>query len=440
MSPDILAPLFAGLACAAFFFGLRTGLAALLLIRPLCDRIFELARFDVAGHAVSYGAIMNIVVICAMIWNIGPILHRVPRGLRTAWLPFLLMALVAVSYSPVQVDGLRKFLTYVSFAGMFALSFVVIRSERDFAFFLKVVVLSSVLPVLYGMFQTTSGIDWPLDDRLQSTFSHPNIFAFYVLLVVGVIFFLLATERVRIGGHLRILLMLYLIPLLGVLIMTKTRNAWAGCLVLFLAYGVIYDWRVLILTLVLPVIALMVPGVLERLADLETGNYYIGGPAVAVNAYAWRQILWDSAFVYIWRQPILGYGLDSFPFYSPFFFPLDRTTGTYAHSVYIQFLFETGFVGLICFLWIFFLCFSSTIRYWRLDWRGLAMTATMMAVYLICCSADNIFEYLSFDWCFWFTLGAIFAQLAAYRARRVAQRRPFGHRMQASEAAGAPAT
>jgi len=438
MSIEIIALVFSGVMSAAFLLGLRAGIATLILLRPLCDRFFELSRFDVEGHLISYGAIVNVVVICVMVVNIGPIWRQLPPGLRTTWLPFLLMTFIAILYSPLQIDGARKFLTYVSFSAMFVFSFVLVRSERDVIFYLKLVILSSVLPVLYGLIQIASGMDWFGDSRIHSTFSHPNIFAFYIVLVIGAILFLLSSERLRISGHLRLFLTLYAIPLLVVLIMTKTRSAWVGCLVLFLIYGLVYDNRMLIIVFVAPVFALTVPAVSDRIMDLATGTQYIGGPAVMVNAYAWREILWESAWTFIRERPIFGYGLNSFPFYSPIFFPLERVIGTYAHNVYIQFLFETGLVGLISFFWIFWRCFAWLNRYWSFDKRGLTMAAAMMVVYLIACYSDNLFEYLSFNWCFWFTFGLIFAQCARYRASGMEERKTFGGRLKVGGTAEVP--
>jgi putative inorganic carbon (hco3(-)) transporter len=447
MSIEIVAVILAGVVPAAFFLGLRTGIATLLIIRPLCDRLFELGRFDFAGYSITYGAIMNVVVICAILCNVGPIWRRVPSGLKTTWLPFLLMASIALLYSPVQFDGFRRFMAYVSFAGMFMLSFVLVKSERDVLFFLKVVILSSILPVLYGLIQIASGTDWFLDSRIHSTFSHPNTFAFYILITIGAIFFLLSTERLRISGNVRLFLNIYLIPLLIVLVMTKTRSAWLGCLVLFFVYGLVYDKRALVFVLVAPIIALAIPAVSERLMDLASGNAYVGGSAVTVNAYAWRQILWESSFHYIWQQPIFGYGLDSFSFHSRVFFPIDavsgasasRTSGVFAHNVYIQFLFETGFVGLVSFFWIFWRCFAWLNRSWRLDKRGLTITGAILVVYLIVGYSDNLFEYLSFDWCFWFTIGLIFAQSERYRAYDMEKRKAFGRQLRAGGTAGVPA-
>jgi O-antigen ligase len=405
-----------GTMVAAFVFGLRTGIVTLILVRPLCDRIFETNRFDVAGQAISYGAIINFVVICALLLNIIRVWRRVPFAPMGIWLPFLVMTFVAVFYSPVQADAFRKFLTYVTFSGMLMFPFLVVKSQRDILFFLKLVILSSVLPVLYGLFQTVSGIDWFGDSRVHSTFSHPNIFAFYLLSIIGFTFFLLSTELVRISARFRLVLNIYLIPLLVLLIMTKTRNAWIGCLVLFFVYGVVYDRRALVFVLVAPVLALVVPAVSERIMDLESGNYYYGGNAANLNAYAWRELLWDSSFTYIWQKPIFGYGLDSFHFYSPFFFELEKN-GTAPHNVYIQFLFETGLIGMVSFLWIFWWSYAWLIRYWRFDRRGLTMAAAMMGVFLIACYSDNLLEYLSYQWSFWFGFGLVFLRVAQLPSR-----------------------
>jgi O-antigen ligase len=406
----------AALMLGAFFLGFRTGVAALILIRPLCDRIFEWGRFDIGGHGISYGALINLAIILALLCNFSRFWHNVPAKFRTIWLPFLLLAFAAVIYSPVQSDALRKFFTYFCFFVMFSFAFVVVRSERDLLYFLKVIILSSVLPVIYGLFQVATGLDLYSDSRVQSTFTHPNIFAFFIVIIIGVILFLQSTDRLKLSGRFRLILLVYLLPLLILLIFTKTRNAWIGCAIQFFVYGIVYDRKALVLLLLTPFVALAIPEVAERINDLSSGNEYIGGGA-NVNAYTWRTILWESSFSYIWQRPIFGYGLDSFSIYSPAFFPLESVKGTAAHSVYIQTIFEMGFAGLMSLSWIFFRSFVWLARFWPFDKRGIPVAAASMIVYLVCCYSDNVFEYLTFDWCFWFFFGLIFAQFSLYRAR-----------------------
>jgi O-antigen ligase len=411
MLPTLVDLLLVGIVPAAFVFGLRAGLATLIIVRPLCDRLFELSRSDVGGVALSYGALLNLIVIFALLLNIGRVWRRAPSSLKTAWIPFLMVCSVGVLYSPVQVDAFRKLLTYVSFSSIFVLALAIVKSDRDVAFFLKLTILSSVLPVAYGLFQYATGVDFPWDSRIQSTFPHANILASYLVGVIGVILFLLASESIQITSRLRVCVTAYLIPLLVVLVLSQARGPWVGCFSLLLVYGLIYDRRILVFLLAAPLLASLIPTVNDRIADLTSHTDYVGGPGIELNAYAWRQLLWEHAWVWIWRQPIFGYGLDSFHFYSPQFF--FEAQGVGAHSVYIQFIFELGFVGLTSLLWIFWRCFASILRYWRFEKRGATIAGAMMLVFLIFCYSDNIFEYVSFDWSFWFSSGLMLSHLAA---------------------------
>ena len=400
----------------AFFRGLRAGVAALIIIRPLCDPFFAEGKLEGAGQAISVGALINIAVICALLCNFSQVWQSVPVRIRTIWLPFLILAFAAVIYSPIQIAALRTYLTYFCFFAMFLLAFVVVRSEQDFLYFLKLIILSSVLPVIYGLFQIAAGFNL-FDGRVQSTFAHPNIFAFFIVMVVGIILFLQSTTRLKLSGQYRLILLGYLLPLLALLVFTKTRSAWIGCAIQFLAYGIFYDRRVLVLMLLSPFVLLAIPDVSDRLGELSTGNDYIGGTGSNLNAYAWRMVLWESAFTYIWQRPFFGYGLNAFGFYSPQFFVLDHVNSGDAHSVYVQTIFEMGFVGLIALGSIFCRSLIWLARFWRCDRRGVPVVAAGMVAYMDFCYSDNILGYLAFDWSFWFFFGVIFAQFFRYWAQ-----------------------
>lgn len=414
MSAATIGLVLMGVILAAFVGGIQRGIAAIILIRPLCDRLFELARFDVAGKDLSYGAALNFIVIASMLVSLQRIQGRARILLERAWIPFLALTFVAVLYSPVPIDAFRKFLTYVSFMAMFVLPLALVKNQVTAVHFTKLVILSSVLPVLYGLVQLGTGMDWYQGSRIASTFTHPNIFAFYLLTTVGLIFILLASDHVSLSERQRRLLSLYLVPLLLLLVMTKTRSAWAGCVLLFLVYGVARDKRILVLSLALPLVALVVPAIRDRLTALGSGNDYVGW-VQSVNPYAWRQILWERAWPQILERPFFGYGLYSFPYYSPRFFPLESARGVDAHNIYIQLMFETGFAGFLAYLWIFWRNFLFLLRYLAFDWRGLVMVLAMVSVYLMVGYSDNLLEYVSYCWCFWFALGVICVHLSHYR-------------------------
>jgi O-antigen ligase len=421
---DYLKPMFLSIAgtllalimLGAFFRGLRAGIVTLIFIRPICDPFFAEGKLEVGGQSITYGALINVAVIVALFLNWSQVWSSVPAKVRTIWLPFLVLAFAAVIYSPIPMESFRTYLTYFSFFAMFLFGFAVVRSERDFLYFLKLIIYSSALPVMYGLFQLATGFDL-FDGRVQSSFAHPNIFAFFIVMVIGAILFMQSTTRLKLGGQYRLLLMIYLLPLLTLLIFTKTRSAWIGCAIQFLVYGIVYDRKALILLLLAPFAALAIPDVSDRLGDLSSGNDYIGGAGSNLNAYAWRMVLWESAFTYVWQRPLFGYGINAFHVYSPQFFVLDHVNGADAHSVYVQTIFEMGFVGLFSLGLIFCRSFIWLGRFWRFDKRGVPVVAASMIAYLDFCYSDNIFYYLAFDWSFWFFFGLVFAQFSQYWVR-----------------------
>src|ERR1700677_2004218 len=173
---SLVAAFLAVIMVGAFFCGLRTGVATLIVIRPLCDPFFAEGKFEIAGQTLSFGALINVVVIAALFLNFSQIWRSVPAKVRTIWLPFLALAFAAIIYSPLPSEALRTYLNYFSFFVMFSFAFAVVQSERDFAYFLKLIILSSVLPVIYGLLQFVTGLNL-YEGRIQSTFPHPNIFA-----------------------------------------------------------------------------------------------------------------------------------------------------------------------------------------------------------------------------------------------------------------------
>ena len=189
--------------------------------------------------------------------------------------------------------------------------------------------------------------------------------------------------------------------LLVVLIMTQTRSAWIGCFALVVGYGLVYDRRMLVPILIAAPVAFVIPAIDQRIDELTSNHYYIGGAAVMLNSYAWRKLLWEIALAYVWVHPILGYGLHSFFFYSREFFSA-TPEGTYAHNDYIQILFETGLVGLVAFLWIFVRCLVWLFQRRLADKAAAASAGATLVAYLICSYSDNLLEYLPFQWEFWF--------------------------------------
>jgi O-antigen ligase len=204
--------------------------------------------------------------------------------------------------------------------------------------------------------------------------------------------------------------------------MTQTRAAWVGTFLILATYAVFINRRCLIVFPLLPLL-IFVPAVSHRLADLDRGTEYTGAmmsKADAINSFAWRKLMWESALKDAADTPFLGKGLASFAPNSLKFFPVaDAKTyekGIGAHSAYVQAFYETGAVGFISYFMICIALFFRILRYFKYDPRGSIMLGSTVLAYMVANFSDNMFDYGSPNLYFWGFVGIIFAKWSQQRA------------------------
>jgi O-antigen ligase len=369
--------------------------AFLLLTRASCDAVLETWRDQ--GGGMGPGALLNGLLLLAACRY--ALLRPRPLGtvVLPAWAPFLLASLGSVAVAPDAGGAARLLLVQASYGAAFALPFWLVRSHAERLHWLRLLLWSSVPPACWAMVELllTGG-----QSRLQASFSHPNVFAFYLLLMVALLLYLqqAAPQRLR---------WLYLMVLLALLVLTRTRSAWAGCLLLFALYGLLAKRRFLLYPMLAPVLLLFSEDVRLRVADIAAGAYDQEGQ---LNSYAWRLLLWRAGLRWMdglhW---LYGYGLEAFRYYSPRFFPLPGQDSWDPHNVYIQLYFETGVLGLAGYGWLFLRLLPRLYRA-APDWPSAVLALAMVLAYLLSSWSDNMLYYLSFNWYFWFFMGCAAAR------------------------------
>lgn len=376
----------------------------ILLFRASGDLVFDLSKF---GGGFGIGGLINALIIFIAMLFVFERPGGITRRMVSIWLPLLLVALAAVFHAPEFRDAARAFLALASYCAIFVIAFYMVRTKADFEVCVNTVLLSSLIPVLYAFVDIAlnSGTTSADGFRLKSTFSHPNIFAFYLVLNISLVFYRVKTSLVTTISAKKLALMAYMLLLLALLLLTKTRSAWAACFMIFAVYGALFERRYLLYLILLPALALLIPSVRDRLLDLGSGNEYV--QYAKLNSFAWRLLLWKSSMEWMsTAHSIAGYGLNSFKHYSPIFFPLAGTTNFGAHNTYIQWFFETGVVGVICAVWLHLRLFF-TLKLGIPQGRLRSMIAIAMVIaYLFFAFSDNMLDYLSFNWYFWFFIGA----------------------------------
>jgi O-antigen ligase len=385
----------------------------IILLRSAGDPIFSFGKFELGTASIGLGGALNglMILIAALFFGQQP--ETVPRRALWMWAGFLVVVFAAAIRSPIPGESMRLFLVQLSYCAVFVIAFYMVQSRADLEKCIRIMLLSSLVPILYASMQVAPELltGSVAGMRIKSSFSHANVFAFYLVLIVAIAMYALKGSAMNLSTATRCALWAYVPVLLAFLMLTGTRSAWIACLLLFLMYGLFIQLRYVIYVAGALLVALFIPGVMERLVDLARGNEFVQGGSL--NSFAWRLSLWESALPWIKTKWLLGHGLDSFLVYSPEFFRLDffkrASFGVGAHNTYLRLLFETGLVGLLAYLILFGALLSMLRGVVRSDRVGSTIAMVVVAAYLVISASDNMEYYLAFNWYFWFFLGVVCA-------------------------------
>jgi O-antigen ligase len=389
----------------------RAVVYGILLTRASCDPVFNLLGGDTGS--MGFGAILNALAISIAFVLLARWPLTAPFAVVGIWAPFLLIAFASTLYAPDFFAAMRLALVLLSYWSFFIIPFFIWRSPDDVSRFVMLVIGSSVIPSLYALVDIARGLSDLTEFRLQSTFSHANIYAFYLVLLLGLALYVRSSRIIRVTPQVRLLITLYIPYLLVLLMLTKTRSAWMTGGLIFLVYALRVDRKFLASFLLIPVLIAGNPSVIDRLVDVteptEIDNFTQLNDSTRLNSYVWRQALWDSAIPQIIEKPLLGHGLESFKPSTPSFFPLIGPEGIDGHNFYLQTGFEMGLLGVLAWIWLLGAVWRQVLKGRRRDPPGVLIISCVLMGYVLECYSDNMHFYLSFNWYFWFVIGTICA-------------------------------
>lgn len=420
-------------------------LATLICLIFIFDRymffmlvILSRASLDVAFNAIKLGsfglgAVLNALVILIALLTLlekSRVQYQGLKTVRLAWTIFLTLAGCSLVYAPTILSSIKVFLLFVSYASMMMIGLHVVKNDADFGKWLKAIVYSSIIPALYGIYSMAFGgggarLSLGEGFRVQSTFPHPNSYAFYLVLVISLTFYLYKTKvLISINPVIKRILPIYILVLVGLLIMTKTRSAWVACYLFFLLYGLFFERKFLFILFFMSVAALFIPDVQDRLLDLQKGTDFGASGYAKLNSYAWRKKYWADAINWMSKSHYLtGYGVSSFLHYSPEFGMANafskQNIEINAHSVYVQLFFELGILGVLSFIFLMYAHIKNLYAIYQKN-KLLVFTAIVLFVeYLFESYSDNLLDYLIYNWYLWFFFGLAFAYVSKQDKEKV---------------------
>lgn len=383
----------------------RALLILILLFRSVGDPVLEATKISLGGAQVGVGLGINLVVILIAALFVLERPKDFPKPLANAWWPFIIIAIIGFAVTPNKGEGIRVLLAVFSYFSMFLIGTYMVRNKEDFRFAVKLVIGSSILPSLFAF------VDIALHARnssfrLESAFTHANILAFYLTLIISLLLYVLKGGGFVLTKGQRLGVTAYMLLQIVLLLLTQCRSAWIACAAIFIIYAIFFERKYLLYLLLMPVVAALIPSVRDRILDLTGGNGSDVYMYARLNSFAWRVILWEAGLN--WMEParyLFGYGLEAFRFHSQTFFTLAGGIDWSPHNLLVQWLFDIGVVGLGTYLLTFWKVIGRLKGMLATDKLAAVLFIATVIAHLIVSMSDNLFAYLVFNWYFWFIIG-----------------------------------
>lgn len=273
---------------------------------------------------------------------------------------FALIGLISIFCSSSL--SLELIYNYCSFVGLYALTYILVgqnvRDRQSVKHIALALAGSALVVVLWGYFQYVFGIDtadmkWvdpekfpELKKRVFSTLENPNVLAGYLDVCICLALGLLAKVS---GISQRLAIILAIAMLAACLAMTYARGAFLTIVIVVVIYGVIQDWRaVLLFVLITACILYCDAAFVNRLLSIFTG----------ADSSEWLRVgIWISTFAMIADHPFIGIGWGAFksvyPNYDYYLKGADVEI-FHAHNIFLHQAAEVGIIGAMAFFWYFF--------------------------------------------------------------------------------------
>lgn len=345
--------------------------------------VFALAPF------VPNALVGLLLVACGAFWGLLTLSDEIapPQGLPQRMTPIHLLVLlywaiatVATALSPVKKAAAVGWVKLTLYLLLFALMARVLRSPRLRSLIILLFLLVSLVVSVYGLRQWYFGAEalatWvdPTSTsakltRVYSYLGNPNLLAGYLLPAVGLSISAFFTWQRWLPKALA--LTMFLVNS-ACLVLTFSRGGWIGfvvCLFVFLVLLVYWysvqlpeAWR----PWAMPVLLGGSAGVI-LLAVLFVGpvrdrvlSIFVGRQDSSNN---FRMNVWAAVVEMIRDRPILGIGPGNNAFNK--IYPLymrPRYSALSAYSLFLEIAVETGFVGLLTFLWLLVVTFNQGVQ------------------------------------------------------------------------------
>lgn len=365
---------------------------------------FSMQMIGILGAAILLGGLAYIIINGVKIYEVsvvGPMMV-----FMVATLPTTLI------FSLDKIVGFKDWVGTASAVMLFILIATLFADKKSIELLLKALILSAIPPLVVGFYQQFTGtgdIRTEGFNRIYATFTHPNTYAFYLVILLLTCSTLLMEAK---KNWLRITYGVLCGAMIVSLIFTYARMPWFSLLIGIGILALIRYRRLLLAgPVILAVVLIFVPSILGRFE--EAFGFSEGQGSMFFRVEMWRYLLPK-----FYSSPIVGNGLGSFSNYAQtslgyFYLP---------HNDYVRLLVDTGIIGLISYIASLYGLVRGAIRSYlyiedeQLRILGLVL-AVVVLVYVFGGLTENLFRAGTTQAYFWTLAGMVAAAARIFRVR-----------------------
>lgn len=386
-------------------------LSSLFVVRMSLDYSSQYISLTLFNITLSLSQLLGLGIACL---GVIAIVRHFDRFWRFPLLaPFLIITLwgcMTLAYSISSTTTASELLRFFNLFVIGFLAYISTTRYRDFRTLLHAIFLSSLLPILFGLYQFVSGIGLQDENvsipRIFGTFSHPNVYSLFLFALVALAtLYIIVYAKTR---ESRLLILSYLVLLMATLLLTYARIAW---ITLFVFLFLLTLWRARFL--IAPLI--LFPLILITFSDTVRDRVDEAFNPTPDSSITWRQNLWHDmiAKTDFENRGLLGSGMDTFRLSSEQLRGL-RFGSNDPHNDFVKFYVEGGLIGvMVLALYIGSLLFLIIHIYRTTPSHSLRTLATITGfvifTLLLASLSDNVFKNTPVQWIVWTLLGSLLA-------------------------------
>jgi len=366
------------------------GFLIMLLVRPLIGSFKEYSFIE-GINLLGVFSFMYIILALYVLQK-DEEARMFPENLKWFYI-YLVIALISVINSPDKFLSFVTTLKLMALAALFLLGYNLPKNLKDAKKIIKIIMLSAVIPVIYGMYQLYIGEGAPETYqvaklgvvRINSFFPLGNTFAYFlgVMLLVSLLYYVYSEKKEK------ALILLVIAGVAVSLVFTYTRTIW---ITLFsaLCFISIFErkMRKWIIISVFIVVVFSYNLILLRFNDL------IVRPEYGFSSLEFRTEIYTKLLFYaVPNHLFLGFGLGTAREVATHFTRFDHIP----HNDYIRIIVETGLLGLAAYFIFLAKMFSYFLRliHRKVNIQANSVFLGILLFYALASMAQNIFTFIS---------------------------------------------